>query len=317
MAAGTVGAMTTRFLDGRAVWVADGGLATQLEAMGHDLTDALWSARLLRDDPEAIVAAHLAFLRAGARIVTTASYQATYEGFSAAGMDAAETTRLLRRSVDLAREAVDRHVAEGGSSALVAASVGPYGAMLADGSEYRGRYGLTVAELREFHVRRLDVLAGEITEGRADLLALETVPDVDEATALVDLVRGSGVPAWLSYTLAGGRTRAGQPPAEAVAAAEAPEIVAVGANCSAPQEIPAVLDAVARHGGGRPGVVYPNSGEGWDALARDWTGTPTDLAASAPGWVAAGARIVGGCCRVGPATIAALSASLPQERPGV
>ncbi|WP_040634536.1 homocysteine S-methyltransferase [Mobilicoccus pelagius] len=308
--------MTSRPVDllGGEVWVADGGLATQLEAMGHDLIDALWSARLLHDDPEAIVEAHLHFLRAGARIVTTASYQATDEGFAAAGMDADETTQFLRRSVDLAREAVDRHVADGGTRALVAASVGPYGAMLADGSEYRGRYGLTVADLREFHARRVDVLAGEVADGGADLLALETIPDVDEVVALTDLLGAAGVPGWVSCTVEAGRTRAGQPLADAVAAAaDTGEVVAIGANCCAPRDVEAVLDAVATAGRGRPAVVYPNSGEGWDARARTWTGTGTDLAALAPGWVEAGARIVGGCCRVGPDRIAALARAVTKS----
>lgn len=287
--------------------MADGGLATQLESAGYDLSDTIWSARLLRDDPEAVIEAHLAFLRAGAGVVTTASYQASYPGFIAVGIAEDEATRLLRRSVDLAREAVDRHEAESGRRALVAASVGPYGAALADGSEYRGRYGLSVAELREWHARRFEVLAGT----GADLLAMETIPDLDEAAALVNLVHGTGRRAWLSYTIEAGTTRAGQPLAEAFAvAAGVAEIIAVGVNCCDPEDVLPAVEA-ARTATGLPVVVYPNSGEGWDAQARRWTGAGRGLADLVPDWIEAGARIVGGCCRVGPEEIAEMARACP------
>ena len=153
----------------------DGGLATQLEAQGNDLSDRLWSARLLLEEPEQIVAAHLAFFRAGARVATTASYQATFEGFAARGLDHAAAAGLLRRSVELAEQARDRALDEGAEGPLfVAASVGPYGAMLADGSEYRGRYGRTVAQLADFHRERLRVLA---TTG-ADVLAVSCPSEI-------------------------------------------------------------------------------------------------------------------------------------------
>lgn len=283
----------------------DGGLATELEARGHDLSDALWSARLLADAPQEIVAVHAAYFRAGAMIATTASYQASFEGFAARGLDRRQTAGLLRRSVELAKAARDDAGADG---LLVAASIGPYGAALADGSEYRGRYGLTVAALTRWHRPRLEILAA----AGADVLACETVPDVDEAQALVDLLRSVGKPAWLSYTIDGGRTRAGQPLADAFAvAAGVDEIVAVGVNCCAPDEVlPAIACATAI---GKPIIVYPNSGERWDALRRRWIGPSrfsTELAAQ---WIAAGARIVGGCCRVGPAEIADLRRACSQR----
>lgn len=276
----------------------DGGLATELEARGHDLSDSLWSARLLADAPQDIVAVHAAYFRAGAAIATTASYQASFEGFAARGFDRGETAGLLRRSVALARAARDGTGVDG---LLVAASVGPYGAALADGSEYRGRYGLSVAALARWHRPRLEVLAA----AGADVLACETVPDVDEARALVELVRAVGVPAWLSYTIDGDRTRAGQPLAEAFAvAAGVDEIVALGVNCCAPADVlPAIAHAAPV---GKPVIVYPNSGERWDALRRKWIGPSRFGADLAAQWIAAGARIVGGCCRVGPADIAAI-----------
>ena len=244
--------------------IADGGLATELEARGHDLSDALWSARLLVDAPQEITAVHAAFFRAGATIATTASYQASFDGFAARGIGRDEAVRLLRRSVELAKDARDE-VGRCGRR-WVAASVGPYGAALADGSEYRGRYGLSVGQLQDWHRPRLEVLA----DAGADVLALETIPDVDEAEALVNLVRSLGVPAWLSYTIDGTRTRAGQPLADAFAvAAGVPEIVAVGVNCCAPDDVlPAIGPAREI---GKPVIVYPNSGERWDgrrALGR-------------------------------------------------
>jgi homocysteine S-methyltransferase len=287
--------------------VLDGGMSNQLESAGHDLSDELWSARLLRDRPEAVTEAHLAYYHAGASVAITASYQATFEGFGKAGLSEAETAELLRLSVRLAREAAEQAAAKGVTRPLwVAASVGPYGAMLADGSEYRGRYGLTVDELERFHRPRLEVLAG----AAPDVLALETVPDADEARALLRAVRGLGVPAWLSYSVAGTRTRAGQPLEEAFAlAAEADEVIAVGVNCCVPEDADRAVEIAARVTG-KPVVVYPNSGESWDGAARDWQGDATFSPSRVTTWTASGARLVGGCCRVGPSAIAALAAQL-------
>ncbi|HME76684.1 MAG TPA: homocysteine S-methyltransferase [Mycobacterium sp.] len=281
--------------------IADGGLATELEARGHDLSDGLWSARLLVDAPHEITAVHTAFFRAGAMIATTASYQASFDAFAASGISRDDTVRLLRLSVELAKNARD-DVGVGGQ---VAASVGSYGAALADGSEYRGRYGLSVAQLRDWHRPRLEVLA----DAGADVLALETIPDVDEAEALVNLVRSLGVPAWLSYTIEGTRTRAGQPLADAFAVvAGVPEIVAVGVNCCAPGDVlPAIGPARET---GKPVIAYPNSGEQWDSARRAWVGPSRFSPQLAVQWVAAGARVVGGCCRVRPADIAELAAAL-------
>ena len=283
------------------VLISDGGLATELEARGHDLSDDLWSARLLAEAPDEIVAVHKAFFRAGAHIATTASYQASFEGFAAQGIDRVEAERLMRRSVELARSA--RGAAS--APAWVAASVGPYGAMLAHGEEYVGRYGLSVAELAAWHRPRLEVL----TAADPDVLALETIPDSDEAEALVGLVGEQDIPAWLSYTIAGDRTRAGQPLAEAFAvAADVPQIVAVGVNCCAPVDVLGAV-ATARRVTGKPVIVYPNSGEVWDGANRVWVGTPGMDTGLAVEWVAAGARIVGGCCRVRPDDIAAMAAA--------
>ncbi|MFD5099127.1 homocysteine S-methyltransferase [Streptomyces albidochromogenes] len=279
--------------------VLDGGLSNQLKAQGCDLSDALWSARLLADGPHQIEAAHAAYVRAGAQVLITASYQATFEGFARRGLGRREAAGLLGRSVELARaagESVCREI-------WVAASVGPYGAMLADGSEYRGRYGLSVRELERFHRPRVEALVA----AAPDVLALETVPDTDEAEALLRAVEGAGTPVWLSYTVAGGRTRAGQPLDAAFAlVAGNDQVIAVGVNCCEPRDADAAVELAASVTG-KPVVVYPNSGERWDAEGRRWRGGATYDPGRVREWRAAGARLVGGCCRVGPAEIAELA----------
>lgn len=290
----------------------DGGLATQLEARGHDLSDALWSARLLLERPLEVRAAHADFFAAGARVAITASYQVSETGFAAAGRDRGDVEIALRRSVELAREAAEEAQAGGpdgasGGGRFVAASVGPYGASLADGSEYRGDYGRSVAQLRRWHRPRLEALAA----AGPDVLALETVPCLAEAEALLAELDGLGVPAWLSMTADGDRTRLGEPLTEAYAmAADVPSVVAVGANCYDPAQTGAVLAAAAAGAPGVAAIAYPNSGERWDAPTRRWIGAPTIGADAASAWVAQGARLVGGCCRVTPALIAAMGAGL-------
>ncbi|MFI1072826.1 homocysteine S-methyltransferase [Streptomyces puniciscabiei] len=287
--------------------VLDGGMSNQLESAGHDLGDELWSARLLAERPEAVTQAHLAYFRAGADVAITASYQATFEGFARRGTGHDEAARLLALSVELAREAARQAQGAGADRPLwVAASVGPYGAMLADGSEYRGRYGLSVAELERFHRPRMEVLAA----AAPDVLALETVPDANEGAALLGAVRGLGVPAWLSYTVDGRRTRAGQPLEEAFAlAAGVDEVIAVGVNCCAPEDVGPAVEIAARVTG-KPVVAYPNSGEAWDAEARAWTGRTRFGADQVKRWRDAEARLIGGCCRVGPEGITSIRQAL-------
>ena len=299
---------------GDRVLVLDGGLATQLEAQGRDLSDRLWSARLLVEEPEAIVEAHLAFFRAGARVATTASYQATLAGFAARGIGHDEAVALLRRSVALASLARDRYREERAAAGvpdpgplLVAASIGPYGAMLADGSEYRGRYGLPVGALVDFHRERLAILAA----GGADLLAVETIPELDEAVAIARLLGETpGARAWVSFSCRdGGHLRGGPPIEEAVeAVAGSPAVLAVGVNCTAPEHVETLVRRV-RAVTRKPVVAYPNSGEGWDAAARRWTGAEAGRVdgAAARRWHAAGATLIGGCCRVTPDQVALIA----------
>jgi len=290
--------------------VLDGGLATELEAHGHDLSDRLWSARLLVTDPNAIEAAHLVFFRAGAQVATTASYQASIEGFATAGLDRAAARGLIGRSVELADQARARYRAESGGDGalLVAGSVGPYGAMLADGSEYRGDYDPGAAALADFHRPRIEALV----EAGADLLAFETIPTIREAEVLVGLLDEVEIPAWLSYSCRDGRsTSAGEPIEAAVAVGAHPRILAVGINCTAPRHLPALLGA-ARTATDLPLIAYPNGGERWDAASRRWLadeGGAYDPAAVAS-WTTLGATWLGGCCGTGPADIEALATRL-------
>jgi len=291
----------------------DGGLATELEARGADISGMLWSAKLLATDPRAIVGASLAFLEAGADCVSSASYQASREGFAAQGIDAAGADRLMRLSIELACQARDEFLAgtaAGRSRPLVAASIGPYGAARHDGSEYTGDYAISGDGLRRFHEPRLALF----DDTAADVLALETIPSVGEAGVLAALLRSCRKPAWISFSCRDGAHISDGTPVEAVAALFAghPVVQAVGVNCTPPQYVP---ELVGRLRVALPGVAiaaYPNSGESYDAAAGRWRGTvtPVDCGAAAREWVAAGASIVGGCCRMGPAHIAAMRAAL-------
>ncbi|MFI8632669.1 homocysteine S-methyltransferase [Microbacterium sp. NPDC077663] len=277
--------------------VLDGGLGTMLEKRGHDLSGALWSAGVLIDGPDEVRDVHAAFVDVGADIVTTASYQLGYDNLAGAGKDAAEVDALLETSVRLAREAAD-------GRAWVAASVGPFGAVRADGSEYTGAYGMSVAELAEWHRRRLHVLA----EAGSDLLAVETIASPAEAEAVAIALEGVGIPAWISLSGASTAFADGGALAAALAAAASPaEVVAVGANCCPPRDIARLLAAMPES---TPAVVYPNSGEAWDAVSRSWHGDATATFADLDAWLDAGARLIGGCCRTTPADIAGLGRRL-------
>jgi homocysteine S-methyltransferase len=287
--------------------VLDGGLATQLESQGHNLDSALWSARLLHDDPDAIVQAHVAYFAAGAQVATTASYQASFDGFARAGIRQADAEQLIRRSVRLTERARARFGDD--QERWIAGSVGPYGAALADGSEYRGDYDLSVDELRAWHRPRIELLI----DAGVDILALETIPCLAEVEALLAEIKGSGQPCWLSITCSGDRTRAGEPAVEAFALArEVDEIVAVGVNCIDPADAYQLVRS-ASASTGKPVVVYPNSGERWDAATRAWIGLARFYAEDVEEWINAGARLVGGCCRVGPTEVGRIRDLVPSH----
>jgi homocysteine S-methyltransferase len=291
----------------------DGGLATELEHRGHDVSGPLWSAQLLRTAPQAIEQVHYDYFAAGARCAISASYQASYEGFARLGLAADETTALLRSSVELARSARTRYRQDHPAEVrplYVAASVGPYGALSHDGAEYRGDYGLSVEQLIRFHEPRFRVLANS----GADFLACETIPVLDEALALAALLeRHPETNAWVSFTSRDGiHTSHGEPLTECARRLDGVRnVFAIGVNCVKPRVVDDAIRAL-RAGTGKPIVIYPNSGEEWDAGTRGWHGSwdHESLSVLAPRWVSAGARLIGGCCRTGPRDIAALDAKL-------
>jgi homocysteine S-methyltransferase len=305
----------TPILDQNGVVILDGALATELERRGAALRDPLWSAKLLLENPDLIRQVHYDYFAAGADVATTASYQATIPGLLRRGLDRNQAADVLRLSVQLAQQAREQYwrdaaVRPDRIKPLIAASIGCYGAYLHDGSEYRGDYGLSMRQLIDWHRPRVEILA----DAGADLLACETVPCLVEAEALVTLLAEfPQVNAWLSFSCQDDhRLCHGESFAEAVRLAnEGANIVAVGVNCTAPRHIDGLLASVAGIAR-KPLVVYPNSGEIWDAARACWQGTTTepDWSESVRRWHRAGARLIGGCCRTTPATIRQIAAAL-------
>lgn len=284
--------------------VLDGGMASELEYLGADINGPLWSAHVLEDAPEKIVAVHRAYIEAGADILETAGYQVSRMGYTEIGLDPARADAALLRSVTLARQAAaafpDRRI-------LIAASLGPYGAALHNGAEYHGNYNCTFADLVEFHCQRIDVLASAPPSEAPDLLAFETLPSLAEAEAIGQaLASHSGLSAWFSFTCRDEQHVAhGELLRQCAPAVSAfPQTVAIGVNCTHPAFISSLI-AELRSASDKPIIVYPNSGESWDPQHRCWTGTsdPAAYADHAAEWRAAGAQIIGGCCRTRPAHI--------------
>lgn len=293
--------------------ILDGAFATELERRGCDLNDPLWSAKMLMENPEQIASVHTGYFEAGADCVITASYQATYEGFMQRGLSEGQAEGFIQLSVILARKARDLFWETHDQrlhrpKPLVAASVGPYGAFLADGSEYRGDYGLSETELAAFHRRRLRALI----EAGPDLLACETIPCLVEAKAIVNLMaEHPGICGWVSFSARDGlHINSGEKIRDCAGWLDAhPLVAAVGVNCTAPDHV-ASLIAEIRKGTNKPIVVYPNSGEQYDPVAKIWHGHPSGVSYGerARGWFKEGAGLIGGCCRTTPEDIRAIAA---------
>jgi len=298
----------TSILDRYLVLVIDGALATELERRGCNLNDNLWSARILLEQPEKIKEVHYDYFKAGADCAITASYQASIEGFAKGGLTENEAIDLIKKSVKLAIEARDEFWTDdsnrrGRAKPFIAASVGPYGAFLADGSEYRGNYGLMEKELMDFHRPRMKALI----DAGADLLACETIPSLIEAQAIAKLLEEvPGIPAWISFTARDDEhISEGQVFADCVRQLKNhPQIAAIGINCTSPKYISALIHAAIKETR-KPILVYPNSGETYDALKNDWNGDPVapSFGEEAREWDEAGARLIGGCCRTTPEDI--------------
>lgn len=305
----------------------DGGLATHLEHLGADINDPLWSALCLWTNPELIRQVHWEYLEAGAQVIITASYQATIPGFLSKGKSIPEAEDLLKRSVELALDARDAFWSRCQETAdydlnlqpaLVAASIGSYGAFLADGSEYSGKYGpeMTLEKLKDFHRRRLQLLA----EAGPDLLAFETTPNKLETQAYVELLKEEGIdiPSWITFNSKDGvNVVSGDSFEDCIVLADScPEVVAVGINCTPPRFIHGLILS-AQKVTSKPIVVYPNSGETWDGEKKEWVPSTrvsdVDFVSYVRKWREAGASLIGGCCRTTPKTIKAISAALKKE----
>jgi homocysteine S-methyltransferase len=293
----------------REIHVLDGGMASELEYLGANIDGPLWSAHVLEDAPEKVIAVHRAYMQAGADCILTASYQVSRMGYAEFGLRPEQADVALLQSVALARAAAAEFPQR---RIVIAASLGPYGAALHNGAEYHGNYAVGFDELAAFHRARIQVLAGASGPEQPDLLAFETLPSLAEARAIGEaLAPWPQLAAWFSFTCKDGAHVAhGELLREcAEAVAQFPQTIAVGVNCTQPVLIPSLI-AELRAASDQPIVVYPNSGEGWDAEARCWTGKgdPESYGAQAAEWYAAGAQIVGGCCRTRPAHIGQVAA---------
>ena len=303
------------FLAGQPAVILDGALATELERRGADLHDPLWSAKCLIERPDLIRAVHTDYFRAGADVATSATYQATFPGLQRRGIDPRAAAELMRGAVTLAIEARDEFWAVAANRRsrlrpLVAGSIGPYGAMLADGSEYRGGYPVSDRELRDFHAPRLEVLA----ESGADILACETFPCLREALVLAKLLQNHpAMSAWISFSCRDGRRNCeGEDIGECAAALDSgSQVAAIGINCTPPKYVASLLKRL-RERTSKPLMAYPNSGEDYHAGTKVWQGHAAGepVAAYAREWWEAGARLIGGCCRTTPEDIGAIRAAL-------
>ncbi|XAR49077.1 Homocysteine S-methyltransferase [Bertholletia excelsa] len=307
--------------------VVDGGLATELERRGADLDDPLWSAKCLISSPHLVRRVHLDYLDAGANVIISASYQATLQGFVAKGLSSEEGEALLRKSVEIALEAREIYYSRGSKGSwetkagedtskqhpvLVAASVGSYGAYLADGSEYSGIYGdaVTLETLKDFHRRRFQILAAS----GADLIAFETIPNKLEAQAYAELLKEEDVkiPAWFSFTSKDGKNVvSGDSILECAAIVNScKQVVAVGINCTPPRFIHGLIQEIQKETS-KHIVIYPNSGETYDGSRKEWVKlsgvADEDFVSYVGKWCEDGAALIGGCCRTTPNTVKVIS----------
>lgn len=274
----------------------DGGLSTALEELGADLKSILWTGELIEKNPEQIIAAHRAYVDAGAKVVITSSYQVSFIGEAKSGINDHTVSRLLLKSTELAKQALI------GRDGKVAASIGPYGAALGDGSEYRGNYLISDEELRKFHSRRIEILA----ETKPDLFAVETIPSVREARIVEELIINTNIPYWISFSCKDElHISEGDTFEDAIGALEkSSNRLAVGINCTDPRYISSLLKTVRSI---EPFVVYPNAGRVWDAESKIWIGDPLGFNQYISEWTDLGAEYIGGCCGVGPKEIASLA----------
>lgn len=299
----------SKLLGEKKLVVVDGAMATELEARGCDINDVLWSAKVLAENPEIIRQVHYDYYTAGADVGISASYQATVPGFMKKGFTREESERLVRNSLQIlleAREEFQKDYPERDSLAA-AAGIGPYGAFLADGSEYTGDYGADRQAVYRFHKERMALLA----EAGAELFACETQPCLWEAEMLLEIAAGCGIPCWISFSCRdGAHICDGTPIRKCAERMDGEELVrAIGVNCTHPEYITGLIQEI-RAVSGKPVIVYPNKGEEYDPVRKIWLGARDgrDFGAWAKEWHEAGAQLIGGCCRTTPTDIAEIAA---------
>lgn len=274
----------------------DGGLSTEIEALGGNIGSELWSANGLLENPEAIYRSHKNYFDAGANIVITSTYQASLEGFLKRGLSIEQGKKLIRLAIELADNARNDYLEENpNGKAFVAASCGPYGAYLADGSEYRGDYSVSAKEVRALHSDRIKAI--QEAAHQFDFWAVETLPSLKEALLVADILRGDPHPAWFSFTLSDEQHIAdGVPLAEvAMVLEDIDAVAAVGVNCCHPAWVEPALKTLSRHTS-KPLLAYPNGGGDYDPVTKKWT-TPKEMEFDGAAWIAAGAKLIGGCCQ--------------------
>lgn len=282
--------------------ILDGGLSNVLEELGCDLNHKLWTARIIEENPEAIIQAHYKYLEAGAEYLTTSSYQATLPGLLELGYTYDRAKALLLKSVELAEVAITEALKAGviQKRPKIAASVGPYGAYLANGSEYRGNYGLSDAVLEEFHFEKIQLL----DRSGADVLAIETIPSFLEAQILSAILRGMNSPSWVSFSCRDDEhLNDGSTLAAAISLfKDHPKVFALGVNCTHPKYISGIIKLIKEQVEEKEIIVYPNSGEAYNAISKTWNelSEPLFFEGMAREWSTLGADIIGGCCRIGP-----------------
>lgn len=290
-------------------FIIDGGLSNVLEEQGCDLNHKLWTANLLEKNPDAIIQAHLEYLKSGAQCITTSSYQASIPGLIAIGYNRNTAEKLILKSIQLAEIAIKTVLDSGivDFKPLIAASVGPYGAYLADGSEYRGNYGVSDKTLRDFHTERIRIL----DRSNADILACETIPSFQEARILSDILFHVDKPVWMSFSCKDEQhLNDGSKIKECVSIFKNhPKVFAVGVNCTNPKYISGIIQCIKASGGDKKIIIYPNSGEVYSAKSKTWRGLsePKYFVEMSKEWTKFGADIIGGCCRIGPEHIRRIS----------
>lgn len=299
----------TDLLTEKGLLVIDGAMGTELEVRGCSLNDKLWSAKVLIENPELIYQVHLDYLRVGADFLITASYQASVQGFARRGIDEKQALELIKKSVDLAKQARDDYRTEIGQhkTVLVAGCVGPYATLLADGSEYRGDYQLSHNEYVAFHRPRIQALV----EAGVDFLCIETIPSISEIESQLQLLADfPTMTAYFSFSLRdAGHICDGTPLSTVTALVNVqPQVIGVGVNCIALDKVSDVL-AILNNLTDKPLLVYPNSGEQYDPVTKTWLSRNDKLSLvdHIDEWLRLGAKMIGGCCRTGPRDIAQIA----------